>query len=147
MIAPERYRRGKREPAPFQAALGTAGDRAEQTENKSIGGAVMLRYTLEELIKIMEPQARRDKALIDKCIDGLGLYAAIKAMQEVGKPYPDCGYGGMFRQWMYSDAPKPYNSYGNGAAMRVSACGFAVKIIDGEKLLSRRLTEVICDHL
>ena len=50
---------------------------------------------------------------------------AIKSMQRVGRPYPDCGYGGSFRRWMYSDNPKPYGSYGNGAAMRVSACGFA----------------------
>ena len=37
---------------------------------------------------------------------------AVKAMQEVGRPYPNCGYGGMFREWMYSDKPEPYNSAG-----------------------------------
>jgi type I restriction enzyme M protein len=44
---------------------------------------------------------------------------AIKSMQRVGRPYPDCGYGGSFRRGMFSDNPKPYGSYGNGAAMRV----------------------------
>ena len=48
---------------------------------------------------------------------------AIKYMREVGRNYPDCGYGGGFYKWMFSDDPKPYMSYGNGAAMRASACG------------------------
>ena len=62
---------------------------------------------------------------------------AVKYMQEIGRPYPFCGYGGMFRQWMYSDDPKPYGSYGNGAAMRVSACGFAATYMDEAIELSR----------
>ena len=45
-------------------------------------------------------------------------------MQKIGRRYPDCGYGGMFATWMFSDQPQPYNSFGNGATMRVSACGF-----------------------
>jgi hypothetical protein len=36
----------------------------------------MPRYTLDELIKKMEPQGQRDKALIGRCVDGLGLYTA-----------------------------------------------------------------------
>lgn len=35
-------------------------------------------------------------------------------------PYPMGGYGGSFAQWVHSQNPKPYNSFGNGAAMRVS---------------------------
>ena len=71
---------------------------------------------------------------------------AVRYMREIGRPYPNCGYGGMFRQWMYSDDPKPYNSFGNGAAMRVSACGFAGKTMDGVKLLSQKVTEVTHNH-
>jgi ADP-ribosylglycohydrolase len=48
----------------------------------------------------------------------------IKYMREIGRKYPDCGYGGMFRQWIFSDDPKPYNSYGNGAAMRISSVAY-----------------------
>lgn len=77
--------------------------------------------------------------------DKLGDFA-VKAMQEVGRPYPNCGYGGMFRQWMYSDNPQPYNSFGNGAAMRVSACGFAAKTLEEAKILSRKVTEVTHNH-
>ena len=55
---------------------------------------------------------------------------AVRCMQEVGRPYPDCGYGGRFSEWMYSDDPQPYHSFGNGAAMRVSACGLAAKSVE-----------------
>jgi len=71
---------------------------------------------------------------------------AVKYMQEIGRPYPLCGYGGMFRQWMYSDDPKPYGSYGNGAAMRVSACGFAATSLAEAIELSRKVTEVTHNH-
>ena len=47
---------------------------------------------------------------------------AVEWMRRIGQPYPDCGYGGRFFQWMYGEHPRPYNSFGNGAAMRVSAC-------------------------
>lgn len=87
------------------------------------------------------------KALLDfnGNYDNLGDYA-IRAMREIGQPYPNSGYGGMFRQWMYSDNPQPYNSFGNGAAMRVSACGFAAHSIDEAILLSRKVTEVTHNH-
>jgi len=52
----------------------------------------------------------------------------------------------MFRQWIYSENPAPYNSFGNGAAMRVSACGFAAKNLDEAIMLSRRVTEVSHNH-
>lgn len=71
---------------------------------------------------------------------------AVQSMQAVGRPYPDCGYGGMFRQWMYSNNPQPYNSFGNGAAMRVSACGFAASSLDEAIRLSKAVTEVTHNH-
>lgn len=71
---------------------------------------------------------------------------AVRSMQSVGRPYPHCGYGGSFRRWMYSDDPKPYNSYGNGAAMRVSGCGYVGRTIDEVKQLSRAVTEVTHNH-
>lgn len=37
-----------------------------------------------------------------------------------GRRYPNAGYGGRFREWLASNDPKPYNSWGNGSAMRVS---------------------------
>lgn len=72
--------------------------------------------------------------------------AAVKCMQEVGRPYPHCGYSGHFQQWIYSDNPQPYNSYGNGAAMRVSACGFVANSIEEASALARAVTEVTHNH-
>ncbi|WP_019155474.1 N-6 DNA methylase [Robertmurraya massiliosenegalensis] len=71
---------------------------------------------------------------------------AVSYMQEIGRPYPDSGYGGMFNEWMYSDNPQPYNSFGNGAAMRVSACGFAASTLEEAKQLSKKVTEVTHNH-
>ena len=71
---------------------------------------------------------------------------AIATMQSIGRPYPSCGYGGSFYNWMYSDSPKPYGSYGNGAAMRVSACGFVARSLEEAIELSRKVTEVTHNH-
>ena len=71
---------------------------------------------------------------------------AVRWMQEVGRPYPHCGYGGRFRDWMYSSNPKPYNSFGNGAAMRVSACGLVAGSLEEAKQLSKAVTEVTHNH-
>lgn len=47
------------------------------------------------------------------------------SLQEIGRRHPHAGYGGSFISWLFSHDPKPYNSWGNGAAMRVSPVGFA----------------------
>ena len=71
---------------------------------------------------------------------------AVEYMQSIGRHYPDCGYGGSFARWMFSDHPQPYNSFGNGAAMRVSAAGFAASSLEEAKLLARKITEVTHNH-
>jgi len=75
----------------------------------------------------------------------LGL-RAVQAMQALGQLYPDRGYGGMFSTWLGKRHPKPYNSFGNGAAMRVSACGFAARTLEEAKTMSRAVTEVTHNH-
>lgn len=72
--------------------------------------------------------------------------AAIESMQKLGRPYPRCGYGGRFWSWIYTDNPRPYNSYGNGAAMRISAAGFAAESEEEAKRLSKAVTEVSHNH-
>lgn len=69
-----------------------------------------------------------------------------KAMREIGQNYPDSGYGGRFFHWMFSDNPKPYGSYGNGAAMRVSACGLMARNLGEAKELSYKVTRVTHNH-
>lgn len=70
----------------------------------------------------------------------------VRWMQKLGRKYPHAGYGGSFYKWIYSEAPSPYNSYGNGAAMRVSACAYAAKSLDEAKALSKAVTEVTHNH-
>lgn len=67
-------------------------------------------------------------------------------MQEIGRRYPDSGYGGMFFRWIFCDNPKPYNSFGNGAAMRISPVGFYAKSEEEVFRLSEAITGVTHNH-
>ncbi len=71
---------------------------------------------------------------------------AITCMREFGKNYPHAGYGGGFSSWLLSVNPQPYNSFGNGAAMRVSGCGYVANSIEEAKRLSKTVTEVTHNH-
>lgn len=51
----------------------------------------------------------------------------LESVHEIGRRHPDAGYGRTFIRWLFSSTPKPYNSWGNGAAMRVSPVGFAFR--------------------
>ena len=70
----------------------------------------------------------------------------VSAMQRIGRRYPNCGYGGRFIHWMFTDDPQPYNSFGNGSAMRISPVGFAARDAEEAKLLSAAVTAVSHNH-
>ena len=70
----------------------------------------------------------------------------IENMQRLGKRYPHAGYGHRFKSWIFEDDPQPYNSWGNGSAMRVGPCGFAARSIEEAKKLSEEVTKVTHDH-
>lgn len=53
-----------------------------------------------------------------------------ESVLEIGRRYPDAGYGASFLGWLHSPNPQPYNSWGNGAAMRVGPIGFAFDSVD-----------------
>ena len=67
-------------------------------------------------------------------------------LQYYGRKYPGRGYGGRFYSWIYNDNPKPYNSCGNGAAMRISSVGYIAKTPEEVKELSKKVTEVTHNH-
>jgi len=50
--------------------------------------------------------------------------------KEYGRRYPYAGYGDMFQKWLMSNRSRPYNSFGNGSAMRVSPVGFAYSSLE-----------------
>ena len=71
---------------------------------------------------------------------------AAAAMQRIGRQFPNCGYGARFIRWMFSADPQPYNSCGNGSAMRISPVGFAARNVDEAKRLAAAVTCVSHDH-
>lgn len=72
---------------------------------------------------------------------------ATKHMREIGNKFPRMGYGGQFRRWLSDQDKGPYNSWGNGAAMRVSAAGWYGKDLTEVKRLSYMVTSVTHDHI
>ncbi len=97
-----------------------------------------------ETEKIMKPSFDGDN--FDSNYYSLLESMTIKYMQEIGRQYPNCGYGGMFGQWVFSENPKPYNSFGNGAAMRISPVGFAARTEGEACRLSVIVTGVTHNH-
>jgi len=72
--------------------------------------------------------------------------AVVKSMQKWGRKYPDAGYGGRFIGWISDPDPKPYNSWGNGSAMRVSAVGWLYDTIERTREVARWTAEVSHNH-
>lgn len=70
----------------------------------------------------------------------------VKEMQSMGQKYPYAGYGGMFSSWIKSEDPKPYNSFGNGSAMRVSPCGIMAVELEEALSLEKVSAEVTHNH-
>jgi ADP-ribosylglycohydrolase len=71
----------------------------------------------------------------------------IEAYQRYGKQYPHRAYGGSFKSWIYSNNPKPYNSWGNGSAMRVSPIGWYCNSIDEVMAEAKKSAEVTHNHI
>ena len=72
--------------------------------------------------------------------------AVIKSMQRWGKKYPGAGYGSKFRYWLTEKNPEPYNSWGNGSAMRVSAVGWLYDTLERTREVARWTAEVSHNH-
>lgn len=86
---------------------------------------------------LMDPLARDDDTVRE---------AVIKAMQIWGKRYPHAGYGMRFIGWLHSSDPQPYNSYGNGSAMRVSAAGWLYDTLEETRHAAKLTAEVTHNH-
>ncbi len=82
-------------------------------------------------------------AVADAILKG-GDYATF--LRRFGRRYPNAGYGASFYAWMQADSRKPYGSWGNGSAMRVSPVGFAFDTEVEVLREARRSAEVTHDH-
>ena len=89
------------------------------------------------------------RALINSQEKGLEFHAELVAqMQSLGKrfAFPQCGYGSRFKAWLTSPDPKPYRSFGNGSAMRVSPCGLFADTLEEALFLAKASAEVTHNH-
>ena len=76
-----------------------------------------------------------------RSMQGLAYY-----MQELGKKYPNAGYGGNFSAWLYQEHPQPYNSWGNGSGMRASPVGLYARTLDEALALAAVTAAVTHNH-
>ncbi len=72
--------------------------------------------------------------------------ALIASMQKWGRRYPNAGYGARFIYWLGDPDPKPYGSFGNGSAMRVSPVGWLYPTLEETRRIARLTAEVSHNH-
>jgi ADP-ribosylglycohydrolase len=82
-------------------------------------------------------------ALAESILTGNDYASLMKAYY---RRYPNAGYGGLFHQWARAHESRPYNSWGNGAAMRISAVGFAFDTLDEVLVRAAEYTAVTHNH-
>jgi ADP-ribosylglycohydrolase len=70
----------------------------------------------------------------------------VSLMKTYYRRYPDAGYGGFFHRWAQAPECQPYNSWGNGAAMRISSVGFAFNALDEVLVRAAEYTAVTHSH-
>ncbi len=104
----------------------------------AVAKAIMM--TDQEILKNID-STRIDKAYLDQLSIN-----TVRSMQSIGRKYPECGYGGSFYGWIFSPNPQPYNSYGNGAAMRINPISKVANSIEEVKKLSKAVTVISHNH-
>lgn len=91
-------------------------------------------------------------AVAEALLDTLGKEQAARrkaithSLQKWGRRYPDAGYGGRFFTWLYEREPHPYNSWGNGSAMRVSSVGWLFDSLEETRRAAADTACITHDH-
>ncbi|MDR1728583.1 MAG: ADP-ribosylglycohydrolase family protein [Acidobacteriota bacterium] len=101
---------------------------------------------LMDAVEDASPSSRGGACGYDEAFHARLAELTVERMREIGRKYPRCGFGGRFYDWLFSDAPAPYGSFGNGAAMRVSPAGFAARTEREAGRLAETVTAVTHDH-
>lgn len=78
--------------------------------------------------------------------DSYSVQNLIDCMVTLGRKYRNRGYGGNFGAWLDSKYPQPYNSWGNGSAMRVSPCACVLDSLNGTLALAEKSASVSHNH-
>lgn len=100
--------------------------------------SVMTAAIAEALKKAIETGAITDEVQTKELL--------IASMHKWGTRYPWAGYGQHFFRWLGSESREPYNSYGNGSAMRVSSAGWLFDDIETTRKVARWTAEVTHNH-
>jgi ADP-ribosylglycohydrolase len=113
------------------------------------GKTAWLRERTPHFEPLFDPQARFTDdsvltvAVAESILSGGDL---VDLFHEYADAYPGVGYGDTFRRWALACRRKPYRSWGNGSAMRVSPVGFAYRSLDEVLLRARWSAEVTHNH-
>ena len=113
-------------------------------------GSVYEHYALKkEDFQLWDPEVRiTDDTVLTVAVAHAiltdGDYGA--AIKTFGRRYPHAGYGGSFKYWLRSDSYEPYNSWGNGSAMRVSPVGFAFDNLETVLVQAEKSAAVTHNH-
>lgn len=99
---------------------------------------VMTVAVARALLKAREAASRGEPASFKEIL--------VREMRALGRRFPSAGYGGRFAGWLAAADPRPYNSYGNGSAMRVSPCGLIAVELDEALVLAKASAELTHDH-
>ena len=100
-------------------------------------------YTDDSVMTIAVAEALLDNQFQDDETVKAGL---VDSMRKWGKKHPNAGYGGKFWHWLRAEDPKPYGSYGNGSAMRVSSAGWLFDTLEQTRHMARLTAEVTHNH-
>lgn len=114
-----------------------------------IGSSYEWHYTKSPDFELFTPQSMpTDDTVLTVAVADCVLHSKDYAatFKEYGRRYPHAGYGAMFRRWLGSNSLAPYNSFGNGSAMRVSPVGFAFSSLDMALQEAERSAAVTHNH-
>ena len=103
-----------------------------------------VRYTDDTAMSLAIAQAIMNAGL--QAEEGAMKAEFVYCMQNIGNRYARGEYGGRFVQWLDSDEPQPYGSFGNGSAMRVSSIGWFFDTLERTREVARWSAEVTHNH-
>ncbi|MGN0734787.1 MAG: ADP-ribosylglycohydrolase family protein [Anaerovoracaceae bacterium] len=102
-------------------------------------------FTDDTVMSVAVAEALLDTKPVDK--ENVIKNKLAASMKKWGREYPYAGYGGRFAGWLASDNTAPYNSYGNGSAMRVAAAGWLYDDMFTTRYMARLTSDVTHNHI
>ncbi|MBO5245046.1 MAG: ADP-ribosylglycohydrolase family protein, partial [Selenomonadales bacterium] len=104
-------------------------------------------FTDDTVMILAVAEAFLDTLCTDKSItDAIMKEKLVRCMQSYGRRYPNAGYGCRFARWLNAKTPQPYNSFGNGSAMRISAVAWLFDTLEEVRHAARLSAVVTHDH-